>query len=215
MERQVSPTRMALLAIKAQAALAEQGEDLLKQKRTALARELMQVVEAALRASDRVEQVAGEAAESLALAEALDGPEAVRSASFAAKSEVPVEVATESVMGVRVPKVAGEPHSRTLLGRGYSLIGTSSRIDKAAELFEEEVSLILELAAKEMRLRKLAEEIQKTNRRVNALDYILIPRLRAQRRYIEMVLEEREREDLFRLKRVKQALAKKAKGRGR
>jgi V/A-type H+-transporting ATPase subunit D len=170
-------------------------------------------VDEVLKASDRVEKVAGEAVEALADAEALDGREAVRSASFAAKSEVPVEVSTESVMGVRVPRVAGEAHSRSLLERGYGLVGTSSRIDLAAGLFEEEVSLILELASTEMRLRKLAEEIQKTTRRVNALDNILIPRLLAQRRYIEMVLEEREREDLFRLKRVKQALTKKAAAR--
>ena len=213
MERQVSPTRMALLATKAQIGLAEQGEDLLKQKRNALAKEFMQIVDEVLEASDRVEKVAGEAAEALAIAEALDGREVVRSASFAAKSEVAVEVSTESVMGVRVPKVAGEAHSRSLMERGYGLVGTSSRIDLAAELFEEEVSLILELAATEMRLRRLAEEIQKATRRVNALDNILIPRLRAQRRYIEMVLEEREREDLFRLKRVKQALARKAAAR--
>ncbi len=210
MERQVSPTRMALLGTKTQIALAEQGEDLLRQKRNALAKEFMQIVDEVLAASDRVEKVAGEAAEALAIAEAMDGREAVRSASFAAKSEVPVEVSTELVMGVRVPKVAGEVYSRSLMERGYSLTGTSSRIDLAAELFEEEVSLILELASTEMRLRRLAEEIQKTTRRVNALDNILIPRLRAQRRYIEMVLEEREREDLFRLKRVKQALARKA-----
>ena len=213
MELQVSPTRMALLATKAQISLAVQGEDLLKQKRTALAREFMQIVDEVLKASDQVEKVAGEAVEALADAEALDGREAVRSASFAAKSEVPVEVTTESVMGVRVPRVAGEAHSRSLLERGYGLVGTSSRIDLAAGLFEEEVSLILELASTEMRLRKLAEEIQKTTRRVNALDNILIPRLLAQRRYIEMVLEEREREDLFRLKRVKQALTKKAAAR--
>jgi V/A-type H+-transporting ATPase subunit D len=70
------------------------------------------------------------------------------------------------------------------------------------------IDLVIQLAESEMRLRRLAEEIGRTTRRVNALDNVLIPRLEAQRNYIEMVLDEREREDLFRLKRVKQKIAR-------
>lgn len=208
MER-VSPTRMELLAKKAQIALAEQGEELLKEKQNALAQELMKIVEVVLRASDRLEEIAAQASEALAEAEALDGAEVVRSASFAARVEVPVEVRGEMVMGVGVPAVDPASFSRPIWARGYGLAGTSSRIDQAAHLFEEEVELIVEFATLETRLRKLAEEIQKTMRRVNALENVLLPRLRAERRYIEMVLEEREREDRFRLRRVKQVIARK------
>jgi V/A-type H+-transporting ATPase subunit D len=77
-----------------------------------------------------------------------------------------------------------------------------------AEAFEAQVDLIIALAASEVRLRRLAEEIGRTTRRVNALDNVLIPRLEAQCAYIQMVLEEQEREDLFRLKRVKTKLAR-------
>lgn len=94
-------------------------------------------------------------------------------------------------------------------GRGYSLVGTSARIDEVADRFEEEVDLLIELASSELRLRRLAEEIRKTSRRVNAQENILIPRLHSRRAYIEMVLEERAREDLFRLKTVKRAMVKK------
>jgi V/A-type H+-transporting ATPase subunit D len=88
----------------------------------------------------------------------------------------------------------------------------SSRIDATAEAFEGLLDLIIELADSEMRLRRLAEEIGRTSRRVNALENVLIPRLTSQCDYIQMVLEEREREDLFRLKRVKMKLKRRYRG---
>jgi V/A-type H+-transporting ATPase subunit D len=98
---------------------------------------------------------------------------------------------------------------RSAVQRGYSLASTSTRVDKAAAQFEDELELVIDLAASEMRLRRLAEEIRKTTTRVNALEVVLLPRLEAERAYIESVLEERERQDLFRLKRVKAALTSK------
>jgi len=200
---------MELLAKKLQIALATQGRDLLKEKRNALMKELMKIAERAMVSSDQLEHVAAEARRTLAMAEAVDGSETVRSASFAARGEVEISVAGANVMGVPVPVIEKKSVARSLLERGYSLVGTSARIDGVAERFEDELNLVLELAASEMRLRRLAEEIQRTSRRVNALENILIPRLSAQRDYIQMVLEEREREDIFRLKRVKQTLERK------
>lgn len=213
MAERVSPTRMELLAKKVQIALAGQGRDLLREKRNALIKEFMKIAERLLVSSDELERAAAEARRALALAEALDGDEALRSASFAAAGELSLAVEGANIMGVPVPVIEKKSASRSLLDRGYALIGTSSRVDQVAERFEDEVELVLELAASEMRLRRLAEEIQKTSRRVNALENILIPRLVAQRDYIEMVLEEREREDLFRLKRVKLALSRKRRAR--
>lgn len=206
MAEQVSPTRLELLAKRSQLAMAIQGGDLLKQKRSALVKEFMRVVEHVMVRSDELERFAAQARQSLALAEAEDGAEAVLSASFAASGEVSITVEAASVMGVRVPVIEKKTVARSLLDRGYSLIGTSARIDQVAERFEDELELVLEVAAHEMRLRRLAEEIQRTSRRVNALENILIPRLVAERDYIRMVLEEREREEIFRLKRVKQKL---------
>ncbi len=209
MEQRVSPTRMELLRRKTQIALAEQGEELLREKRNALAKEFMTIVGIVVEASERLERVATEASQALAVAEAIDGVEATRSASFVATRGIDVQVTSESIMGVRVPRIEKQDLSRSVLERGYGLSGTSSRIDLVAERFEEEVELIIELAATEMRLRRLAEEIQETSRRVNALENILIPRLEAQLKYIQMVLDEREREDLFRLKHIKQVLTRK------
>jgi len=209
MEQRVSPTRMELLRRKTQIALAEQGEELLREKRNALAKEFMTIVGIVVEASERLERVATEASQALAMAEAIDGVEATRSASFVATRGIDIQVTSESIMGVRVPRIEGQDLSRSVLERGYSLSGTSSRIDLVAERFEEEVELIIELAAREMRLRRLAEEIQETTRRVNALENILIPRLETQLKYIQMVLDEREREDIFRLKHIKRVLTRK------
>lgn len=209
MEQRVSPTRMELLSRKRQIALAEQGEELLREKRNALAKEFMKIVGVVVEASERLEKVAADASQALVMAEAIDGVEVTRSASFVAPRGIDIRVASESVMGVEVPRLEEEDLSRSILERGYSLSGTSSRIDLVAERFEEEVELIIELAATEMRLRRLAEEIQETTRRVNALENVLIPRLEAQLKYIQMVLDEREREDIFRLKHIKRVLTRK------
>ncbi len=205
----VSPTRMELLAVKGQITLAEQGRDLLKEKRNALMKEFMKIAETVMRGSDELEQSAADARRALARAEALDGPEAVHSAAFAAQGELTLSVEGAFVMGVPVPIIEKKSASRAVIDRGYSLSGTSARIDETAERFEQEVDLLIEIAASELRLRRLAEEIRKTSRRVNALENILIPRLHSRKSYIEMVLEERAREDLFRLKTVKRAILRK------
>jgi V/A-type H+-transporting ATPase subunit D len=200
---QVAVTRAELLAKKKQIDLACQGRDLLKEKRNALLQEFMRTAEQVLRESSELERSVGESVLALALAEALDGPEVVRSAAFAAQGRVTLEVTGINIMGVPVPLIEKKSVARGPLDRGYSLPGVSRRIDAVAEAFEVQLDLVIELAASEMRLRRLAEEIGRTTRRVNALDNVLIPRLEAQRDYIQMVIEERERENLFRLKRVK------------
>jgi V/A-type H+-transporting ATPase subunit D len=203
---QVKATRAELLAKDNQIALACQGRDLLKEKRNALLRELMRTAEQVMRSGDELEQSMAEATIALAMAEALDGPEVVHSAAFAARGQVTLEVTGANVMGVPVPAIERKSVARNLLNRGYGLSTVSSRVDAAAEAFETVLDYAIEVADSEMRLRRLAEEIGRTTRRVNALDTILIPRLETERTYIQMVLEERAREDLFRLKRVKMKL---------
>jgi V/A-type H+-transporting ATPase subunit D len=206
---QVKATRAELLAKKSQIALARQGRDLLKEKRNALLRELMRTAEQVMRSSDELEQSVGEATMALAVAEALDGPEAVRSAAFAAGGQFTLDVTGANIMGVPVPVIEQKSVARNPLNRGYSLPTVSSRVEAVAEAFEALLDQTIEVAESEMRLQRLAEEIGRTTRRVNALDNVLIPRLETQRDYIQMVLEEREREDLFRLKRVKLKLERR------
>jgi V/A-type H+-transporting ATPase subunit D len=208
---QVIATRAQLLAKRSQIALARQGRDLLKEKRNALLRELMRAAEQVMRSGDELEQSVGEATIALAVAEALDGPEAVRSAAIAARGQVSLEVTGTNIMGVPVPVIERKSVARNLLSRGYSLPTVSSRVDAVAESFETLLDYAIEVADSEMRLRRLAEEIGRTTRRVNALDNVLIPRLETERNYIQMVLEEREREDLFRLKRIKIKLEQRSR----
>jgi len=202
-------TRAELLARQRQIALARQGRTLLQEKRQALLQQLLRTAEQVMRSGGELERSAGESRMALGLAETLDGPEAVRSAALAARGQVTLEVTGASVVGVPVPVIERKSVARGPLDRGYSLSGVSSRIDAVAEAFEAQVDLIIALAASEMRLRRLVDEIGRTTRRVNALDNVLIPRLTAQQAYIQMVLEEQEREDLFRLKRVKMKLARR------
>ena len=210
--QKLSVSRMELLARKAQISLAQQGRDLLEQKRKALVRELMHVADQVLAGRDALEEAASGARRALARAEALAGNEAVRSAAMAARGELQIDVQSANVMGVRVPVVEGRRPSRTPLDRGYALAGTSVTIDEAAAAFEGEVDTLIALAGSEHRLKRLAFEIERTSRRVNALEHLLLPRLTAERHTLQLALDERERADLFRLKLVKRALRRTRAG---
>ena len=205
----VSCTRMELFARKSQIALAKQGRDLLERKRTALMKEFMRIADTVMEHSDYLQQAASTARQALARAEATAGTQAVHSAALASRRELPLKVSTVSVMGVKVPDIEQRRVDRSLLGRGYSIVGTSITIDEAAEAYEIQVGAILRLAESELRLTRLAGEIQRTSRRLNALDHLLIPRLEAERDYIQMALSEHERSDHFRLKLVKRSLERK------
>jgi V/A-type H+-transporting ATPase subunit D len=205
----VSVTRMELLARKAQIALASQGRDLLEQKRTALLKEFRRTADVALERSDALEASAANASQSLARAEAVAGAEAVRSAALASRGSFNLGVSTTTVMGVRVPLIEQKGAARSMLERGYSIVGTSINVDETAAAFEGEVEAIIRLAETELRLLRLGSEVQRTSRRLNALDHLLIPRLESERNFIQMALDERERADHFRLKLVKRSLERK------
>ncbi len=211
-------TRMELLARRRQLELARQGQALLEEKRLALMRELMRMVDTALQQGDALDRAAAAALDALDLAKALDGPEGVRSAAFAAAStharlEVAVEGAT--IMGVAVPTIVLAPRHRGLLDRGYSLAFSTTRIDHVAEAFEEELRWLVRVAEADTRLRRVGGEIQRTARRVNALRHALIPTLERDVRRIAHVLEEQEREEHIRLKHLKRTRRRQTAGAAR
>ena len=207
---EVRPTRAELLERKQQIALAQQGMDLLKQKRDALLIEFMGVMDETLRLSDSLQKHVREAQYSLAVAQAVDGTVALRSAGLATKGEIVVDMTGTKIMGVSVPVVTkGESPVRSSFTRGYSVTGVSSRVDETAEKFEHILDVIIEYADIETRLKRLGEEINKTNRRVNALEQVTVPQLIEQVSYISQTLDERAREDLFRLKKVKKKIEAK------
>jgi V/A-type H+-transporting ATPase subunit D len=207
---EVRPTRSELLERRAQIGLAQQGMDLLKQKRDALLIEFMGVMDETLRLSDSLQKTVREAQYSLAVAQAVDGTVALRSAGLATKGEIVVDMTGTKIMGVSVPVVTkGDSPLKSSFTRGYSVTGVSSRVDETAEKFEGILDVIIEYADIETRLKRLGEEINKTNRRVNALEQVTVPALNEQVTYIRQTLDERAREDLFRLKKVKKKIENK------
>jgi V/A-type H+-transporting ATPase subunit D len=207
---EVRPTRSELLDRRSQIQLAEQGMDLLKQKRDALLIEFMSVMDETLRLSTTLQRAVSDAQYSLAVAKSVDGNVSVRSVAMATKGDVVVDMTGTKIMGVSVPVVTkGESPVRSSFTRGYSITGVSSRIDETADRFERILDVIIAYADIETRLKRLGEEIQKTNRRVNALEQITVPGLKEQVAYIRQTLDERAREDLFRLKKVKKKIERK------
>lgn len=206
MPEAVSPTRMNLLQRKQQAKIATQGVDLLKRKRDALVADFFNIVRQALAAREQLTKTSEEAYVMLALAKAWEGREALEAAAMADRREVLVDIEVRNVWGTKIPEVAVKEVRRTLLERGHNPTSTSLRTVESASNFEDVLHAILEVAATEIKLRKIGEEIKKTTRRVNALEQVVIPRLIGEIRFITAVLEQRAREDVFRLKRIKQKL---------
>lgn len=211
---QVRPTRMELMRTRAQIRLAEQGRDLLREKMDALIREFFSILSTVSDSRDELEQVSRAADLALLVAQATDDPLALKSASFATRRSITVDIGGKNIMGVPVPVIEKKRVSKSMLERGYGIVTTSARIDETAERFEAEIDLLIKLAETETSMRRLGAEIQMNRRRVNALEQILIPELKEQAKYIRNAIDEREREDLFRLKKVKAVLEKKKKKAG-
>jgi V/A-type H+-transporting ATPase subunit D len=205
----IATTRMELLSRRSLLELAWQGYDLLERKRAALMQEMMRVVDTVMADADALQQAADNARFALARAEAIAGSEAIRSAALVTRQELPLQVESVNVMGVKVPRIEQRRVSRSMLERGYSITGTSLTLDETATAFEAEIDAIIKMAESELRLKRLVSEIQRTLRRINALEHLLIPRLEAERNYIQTVLDERERSDHFRLKMAKRLRERK------
>jgi len=204
MAETVSPTRMNYLQRKSQVQLATQGVDLLKNKRDALMKEFFDLLKPLVEAREKMARELGEAWEALVLSLAFEGKNALESAALAAQRDVDLPVEVQNIWGVLVPHAKEKDWNRRLFERGYSPATTSARVDKTAKQFEKFLNSILEMAPLLFKVRKLGEEIRKTTRRVNALEQRVIPQRQEELGYIQSTLEQREREDIFRLKRIKQ-----------
>lgn len=204
---QVPASRSELLSRRARLELARGGRNLLEEKRDQLMSGFRRAAETVVSESGRLDHLSAAARRALALAEASDGPHAVRTAAAAAGRRLALTTRPVVVGGVRIAEVDFEPVGRERFSRGYPPEVGSSHIDAAADEYEAVVEQLLRVAAYEVRLRRLAEEIALTNRRVNALSTIVIPELEADIRLIVSRLEERERQEIYRLKQIKQRKA--------
>ncbi len=202
MER-VPPTRMGLLHTRGRRRTARKGVGLLRSKREALASDFFKLVHGLLAGREQLETSLRKAAKALTLARALEGDEVLASLAVAGAREIPVEIERRKIWGIPTPEVSGPPLLRAPDARGASPQGTSLGAAEAARAHEEALEILLNICSREIRVRRLGEEIRKTSRRINALEQFLIPRLDGEVSRIELALEEREREDLGRLKRFK------------
>jgi V/A-type H+-transporting ATPase subunit D len=194
---------MSLLATRERRAIALKGAGLLRGKREALASEFFRLMQGVIAGRERLEESLRGAARALMLARALEGEETLASLALAAAREIPVEIEQRKVWGIPTPEVRGPRLLRSPDARGASPLGWGLGAAEAARRHEEALEILLTICSREIRLKRLGEEIRKTSARINALEQILIPRLAGEIRRIELVLEEREREDLSRLKRFK------------
>jgi V/A-type H+-transporting ATPase subunit D len=209
--KDVKPTRMKLLEIKDRIELSEKGHELLKMKRDGLIIEFMDLLDEAQEAMEDLQDAHERASRAVAIAQAVEGSIAIKSAALGMDHAPKIQTGQKNIMGVVVPEIEGEDVHTDLDERGYGTIGTSPRIDAAVDAYEDLLDAIIRSAELETALRKLLDEIESTKRRVNALEFKVIPELEEARDFIEFRLEEQEREETFRLKKIKEKKEQEAK----
>lgn len=200
----MKPTRAELLDVRRRIEITEGGHRILKLRRDGLILEFFRVLKEAVDVRRRIVEGYREARHSLSVAQAIDGVLVISSAANAVSEIPPVEVGERSVIGLRTATISTTFRIPEPQNRGYGIIGTSYHIDYAAELYANLLATAIRAAEIETTMRKLLEEIERARRRVSALEFIVLPGLRESESFIRMRLEELEREDKFRLKRIKQ-----------
>ena len=208
MATDVKPTRKNLMQIEDRIELSERGHDTLEKKRDGLIMEFMEILDQAQDVRSGLEDDYQAAQRAIDMARAMEGDVAVRGAASALKEHPEITTQSKNIMGVVVPQIESTKVRKNLEERGYGILGTSARIDEAAESYEELLDAVILAAEVETAMKKMLTEIETTKRRVNALEFKLLPELRESQEYIEQKLEEQEREEIFRMKKIK---AKKEK----
>ena len=198
----IKPTRSELLKLKKQIRLAKSGYSLLKKKRDGLILEFFEILKKARTLRVELINEYKIALEKINIARTLEGDLKVKSIAMAIKDIPDIKLTTKNIMGVKVPKIESGEIKKAFLERGYGIYN-SSAIDEAAAAYEKVVEKIIIAAEVETSMRKLLNEIEKTKRRVNALEFVVIPSLDKIRSFIQLRLEEIERENIFRMKRIK------------
>ena len=193
-------TRMELLKLKNRMRLAERGHNLLKEKRDSLIMEFFNAIAEIKETRQTVESALSDAFSALTQAKMIMGPSRVVEFANASNVKSKLSIATRTMMGVRVPVLSVE---QSIPDLPYSLTDSSAKLDLMSTKFQEALKAIVKLAEIESTVKRLALEIERTKRRVSALETIVIPRLDATARFVKLALEEREREDFFRTKMIR------------
>ena len=200
MELDVSPTRMEMLKLKKRLNVARRGHKLLKDKLEELIQRMMELVRSIRELRERVNSGLADANTLMALAREKQSPGSVETALSVSNRQVDIGISHKRILSLTVPVFTISTHGK-LYEYGFSQ--TSVSLDDAVKRFDDILEEIIALAEKEKTIELMAEEILKTRRRVNALEYVLIPSIETTIRYISMKLEEQERNTQMQLMRIK------------
>lgn len=203
----INPNRMELLRLKKRAATAVRGHKLLKDKLDALMQRLLSITEEARRLRSEVEDHLSEAFGLLTMARGEAGTLVLTDALAGATGDNKVGVDTVNIMSVRVPSFSPPKEAPRIT---YSLATTPALLDVAVASFYELLGKLIRLSELEKTIELLAFEVDRTRRRVNALEYIFIPKIQADIKQIQMSLEELERANLIRVMKTKEIVAEKS-----
>lgn len=199
----VTATRTELLQRRAQTAFAEQGRDLIMDKRTALIREFAALRRDLLSDLSDLAELAVRARGLLDAAIDTDGRVAIHSAGLGSADRIQVALSSRTVAGVPLFELTRSTVRHDPRHRGWATVVVPARVDAVAEAYEEYLERLLDVCALELTVRRLASEIAKATRQVNALENVVLPRLADESASITRVLDEREREERGRLQRAK------------
>ncbi len=200
---QLKPTRQEYLKLKKKVKTASRGHRLLKDKRDGLIQKFLGIVKEALLLRKELDQPLVRAIELFRYAEAKTSESFLASIAQQSEAEVQLKLETSNFMGVHLPTleahVAGDPFT-------YGVLNTPKDLDTSLVTLHQILPKLVRLAELEYTARKLAEEIEKTRRRVNALEYVIIPEMQTDMAYIQGVLEERSRQEKVTIMKVKELL---------
>ncbi len=207
----VNPTRMVLTTLKKRLKVAAKGHKMLKDKRDELMKQFLELARENKSLREQVEMHMGDIYSNFVIASAVMSEEVLNEALMFPKQGVSIEVGNKNVMSVDVPmfdfKTTTDDASNIY---PYGFANTSAELDNAIENLSDIFQELLKLAAVEKEVQLLAAEIEKTRRRVNALEYVMIPQLQETIKYIQMKLDENERGNQTRLMKVKDMMVQEA-----
>lgn len=208
----VNPTRMELTRLKKRLKTATRGHKLLKDKRDELMKQFLDIVRISQRLRLQVEADLAEAYRGFAAASALMPPEMMEQTFLYPKQSVAIDMSFKNVMSVNVPVYSVQTKTQDPSDIfPYSFVSTPAELDDSVMRLSGLLNDMLQLAEYEKTVKLLAQEIEKTRRRVNALEYVMIPQLNETIRYIIMKLDENERGNTTRLMKVKDMMLKEAR----
>jgi V/A-type H+-transporting ATPase subunit D len=190
--------------------VAKTGHSLLKMKRDGLMIEFFEVLSKAKTVRKELVDSLLKAEQRLNMAKATEGTVAINSVAYSLQKEPSIQLESRNIMGVVVPKITADSVQKKMYERGYGIIGTGASIDEAADAYEKLLDKVILAAEVETALIRLVEDIDSTKRRVNALEFKVIPEIKDTIKFIAMALEEMERDNVVKLKMLKGKSERKA-----